>query len=105
MYIHVFTTVKSKKEAEKISNALLEKHLASCVQIINGVESHFVWQGKQEVATECLMRIKTKREVYGKVEEAIKALHSYDIPEITVVAVETGNKDYFAWTDSLIDPK
>lgn len=105
MYIHVFTTVKSKDEAVKIANTLLEKKLASCVQIINGVESHFVWEGKKEVATECLMRIKTRRNLYNKVESVIKALHTYDIPEITALAVETGFKDYFAWTDSVIDSK
>lgn len=105
MYIHVFTTVKSKDEAVKIANALLEKKLASCVQIIKGVESRFVWQGKKEVVTECLMRIKTKRNLYDKVESAIKTLHTYDIPEITALAVETGYKNYFAWTDSVIDSK
>src|SRR3989339_60423 len=97
MYIVVFITAGSKEEAQKIARGLLEEKLAACVNIIDGVESHFWWQGKIDSAKEALLVIKTKKELFNKLAKKVKSLHSYSVPEIIALPIVTGNKGYLNW--------
>jgi len=97
MYIVVFITAGSKEEAQKIARGLLEEKLAACVNIIDGVESHFWWQGKIDSAKEALLVIKTKKELFNKLAKKVKSLHSYSVPEIIALPIVTGNTEYLNW--------
>ena len=97
MYIVVFITASSKKEARKIARGLLEEKLVACVNIIDEVESHFWWQGKIDSAKEALLVIKTKKELFNKLAKKVKSLHSYSVPEIISLPIISGNKDYLKW--------
>ena len=97
MYIVVFVTASGKKEAKKISQALLKSRLCACVNIIDGVESFFWWQGKIDQAKETLLVIKTKRELFNQLKKKVKSAHSYAVPEIIALPIIAGNKKYLEW--------
>jgi len=96
-YIQVLTTTNKKKEAEKIAETILKKKLAGCVQIIGPIKSHFWWKGKIEKEKEWLLFIKTKRKLYKEIENTIKEIHSYGVPEIIAFSIIAGNKNYLEW--------
>ncbi|HLJ26623.1 MAG TPA: divalent-cation tolerance protein CutA [Candidatus Angelobacter sp.] len=93
----VLTTTGSQEEARKIAHALVERRLAACVNIVPQIESVYRWQGKVESATEFLLIIKTQIEVFGRLQAAIKELHSYDLPECLMLEVIGGSQAYLAW--------
>jgi len=90
-------TCVSMKEAKSISERLLKKRLIACANILSGVESKFWWKGKINKAGEILVMMKTKKENFRKIENEIKRLHSYEVPEIIAVPVTTGSRDYLNW--------
>jgi periplasmic divalent cation tolerance protein len=93
----VLTTAGSQAEAQKIAHALVERKLAACVNIVPQIESVYRWQGKVESATEWLLLIKTQAEVSERVRDAIKELHSYELPECLMLEVNGGSKEYLKW--------
>jgi len=91
------TTAGSREQAEKIAHALVEQKLAACVNIVDGVRSVYRWQGKVEEAVEFLLLIKTSRANLTTVEQAVRELHTYDLPEFLVLPVEGGSAEYLEW--------
>ncbi len=96
-FIQVTTTASTKDEAAKIATVLLERRLAACVQVVGPIESHYWWKGKIERSGEWLCIIKTVRARYPAVESAIRASHSYEIPEIVACPIEEGSDPYLEW--------
>jgi len=96
-YIQVTTTTETKEDAQKIARYLVEQKLAACVQITGQIESTYRWKGKVENAQEWLCLIKTREDLFDKVETAIKKLHPYETPEIIAVPIVKGNKEYLNW--------
>lgn len=81
---------------------LLEKKLVACGNLIPGVESHYWWQGKIDSAREVLLLLKTKNSRSNAVVKMIRKNHSYDVPEVIVLPVSSGNPAYLKWiSDSL----
>lgn len=99
-YIIVLTTCNSSEIASSIAESLVSNKLAACVNIINGVESVYQWQGKIEHDKEILLIIKTQRSLYSQLEQAIQELHDYELPEIIAVPINTGEKNYLNWIQS-----
>ena len=95
-YIQVFTTTGNRKDAEKIAKKLLENKLAACVQIFP-VSSIYRWKGRIDRSREYLCIIKSKRGLYKKIEETIKEIHPYEVPEIISFPISSGSKDYLEW--------
>jgi len=93
----VLTTAGSEEEAHKIARYLVENRLAACVNIVAQVESIYRWQGKVDSSREWLLLVKTTRERFPAVREAIRELHSYDLPECVVLSVDDGSSDYLQW--------
>ncbi len=102
MYIVVFVTVPSKEEAHMISRKLLEEKLCACVNIIEGVNSFFWWEGKIDNANELLLVIKSSKAKLAKLIKTVKANHSYTVPEIIALPIIGGNKEYLDWINSSI---
>ena len=73
-YIQVFTTVDSRKDAEKIAQALVEERLAGCVQVIGPIMSTYWWKGNVEETEEWLCLIKSKKSLYDELEEVMKEI-------------------------------
>ncbi len=95
----ILTTAGSREEAGKIAHALVERRLAACVNIIPRIESVYRWQGKVETAEEWLLLIKTQAELFERVRDAVKELHSYDLPECVMLEVSAGSEEYLNWID------
>ena len=101
----VLTTCGSREEGEQIARALVEKRLAACVNVMPEVESVYQWQGKIETSREWLLLIKTTAGSVGSLRDAMHELHSYDVPEFLVLAVEDGSDAYLEWIgDSVRGP-
>ena len=93
----VLSTAGSEQEARKIAHHLVEHQLAACVNIVPGIESIYRWQGKVETAREWLLLIKTTTEKFPAVRDAIRKLHSYDLPECIAIQIEDGSAEYVQW--------
>jgi periplasmic divalent cation tolerance protein len=93
----VLTTCGSLEEAQSIAYALVERQLAACVNIVPQIESVYRWQGKVETATEYLLIIKTTAAAFTRLREALSELHSYELPECIVIAIEDGSAGYLEW--------
>jgi periplasmic divalent cation tolerance protein len=96
-FIQIVTTTASADDARRIAAALVERRLAACVQIVGPIESVYRWEGKIETATEFQCWIKTRDELYGRAEQAIRELHTYDVPEILAIPVVQGSAAYLDW--------
>ena len=97
MFIIVFITCANKIQAQKIAQALIEAKLAACVNVINSVNSLFWWQGKVDSSKETLLIIKSKKNLFCRLEKLVKSLHSYDVPEIIALPIVKGSKKYLEW--------
>jgi periplasmic divalent cation tolerance protein len=97
VYVIVIVTTASKQEAEKIAHHLLKKKLIACANIIGPVSSLFRWSGKIEKAEEYLIFMKSRKDLFDKLSETVKTLHSYEVPEILVLPVVDGLKAYLDW--------
>jgi periplasmic divalent cation tolerance protein len=102
VYIIVVVTAPSKQEAEKIAQHLLDKRLIACANIIGPVSSVFRWSGKTEHTEEYLMLLKSRKDLFEKLSETVKALHSYEVPEILVLPVVGGSEVYLSWLGSCL---
>ena len=91
------TTITSREEAEHIAHALVERRLAACVNLVAGVTSVYRWQGNVEQSAEVLLIIKTNASCIAGLQQAIAELHSYQVPEFLVLAIESGSPAYLAW--------
>jgi len=96
-YVQVLSTTRSEEEARRISEALVERRLAACVQVAGPVVSRYRWQGKVEEAREWQCLAKTEMARYPEVEAAIRELHSYEEPEIVATPIVAGSPGYLAW--------
>jgi len=93
----VITNAPDRDTALKIAHALVERKLAACVNVLAECTSVYRWRGKLETATEVPLLVKTRAEIYGEVEAAIKSMHPYELPEIVAVRIERGSPDYLDW--------
>ena len=98
--ILVLSTASSKDEARKLGRALVERLLAACVNIVPQVGSIYRWEGEVEEAEEWLLIIKTTRSAFERVRDAIKELHSYEVPECIAVPIESGSMEYLNWLEN-----
>jgi len=101
-YVAVFITAPNKKEAEKVSEILLDKRVASCVNILGSVDSHFWWKGKKERVKEYLLIAKTTRRAMRKLVKIVKSAHSYDVPEIIAIPIIAGYRPYLNWIEGSV---
>jgi periplasmic divalent cation tolerance protein len=93
----VLSTAGSEEEARKIARHLVENHLAACVNIVPHIESIYRWHEKVETGREWLLLVKTNADRFPEVRDAIRELHSYELPECVAVAIEDGSPEYLQW--------
>ena len=98
-FIVIYCTVPNKKEGKEIAVALVENHLAACVNIMDKMESVFSWDGELNEEKEVLLMIKTKKELFDKVKPMIQKLHSYTVPEIIALPIIDADDTYLKWID------
>ena len=102
--IVVFVTAGSESEAETLARVLVEERLAACVNIVGPIRSIYRWEGKLIDDQEWLLVIKTQAERFSAVETRVKALHSYQVPEVIALPILAGAEDYLRWLRSETAP-
>lgn len=103
--IVVLMTAANGEEAARLADLLIGAHLAACVQILPEMESVYRWQGKIERQAEILLLAKTTRSKFDELEREVRALHSYDTPEIIALPIVAGSAPYLEWlTESVRIP-
>ena len=95
--IVVLITATSRRECKKIAKHLVEARLAACVNITQGIESVYPWEGKIADDKEFLMLIKTTRELFDEIQRAVAQIHSYHTPEIICLPIIDGSRNYLQW--------
>jgi periplasmic divalent cation tolerance protein len=93
----VLMTAGSFEEAQNIAEALVEKRLAACVNIVGGCKSVYRWRGEICRDDEVLMIAKTHQERFEELKSVVAQLHSYDVPEIISMRIEAGADSYMAF--------
>jgi len=96
-YTIILVTAGSEAEAEIIAKALVAERLAACVNIISPMRSIYRWEEKIRDDREWLLVIKTQAERFGAVEARVKALHSYQVPEVIALPILAGAEGYLRW--------
>ena len=96
----VLNTCPDQETARHIATALVEQELAACVNIIPGVESVYRWHDKIESSSEYLLVIKSNIACYAELEQGLKTLHPYELPEIVAVPINTGLPAYLDWINN-----
>ncbi|HEY7239100.1 MAG TPA: divalent-cation tolerance protein CutA [Burkholderiales bacterium] len=96
----VLTNLPDRAAAEKLAGALVEKRVAACINILAPCRSVYRWQGAVQHDEEHPMLIKTTAARYPALEEALRAGHPYELPEIIAVPIERGLSAYLDWVAS-----
>ncbi len=102
--ILVMTNFPDKKGAVALAEALIDQHLAACVNVLSPCTSIYRWQGKVESADEIPVLIKTLRQHYDRVEQLIKMMHPYELPEVIMVPILNGLPAYLQWIANETQP-
>lgn len=100
----IVTNCPDAESADRIARTLVESQLAACVNQLAGVASIYRWNGAVERATETTLLIKTTRERYLAVEQAVRSLHPYELPEIIALPIAAGYAPYLRWIAAETEP-
>ena len=102
-YIQVYTTTENKDDAGMIAETVVKIRLAACAQVVGPITSTYWWEGAIEEAEEWFCIMKSRKDLYDKLEEAILDVHSYDVPEIVAVPIVSGSQSYLRWLNKEVD--
>jgi periplasmic divalent cation tolerance protein len=99
----VFITCPTRALARRIARAVVQTRLAACVNIVHSpVESFYTWKGKLEKAREYLLIMKTTAKRLAALENEVKRLHTYDVPEFIALPISQGSKEYLSWLNESV---
>ena len=93
----VYMTAGDREEAAKIAGELVTSGLVACVNILDNMNSIYMWEGKIQNDTEVVMIAKTSEDRVPQVIEKVKSMHSYDCPCIVSLPVLNGNRAFLDW--------
>ncbi|MFH2056246.1 MAG: divalent-cation tolerance protein CutA [bacterium] len=95
----VLSTCGDLETAERIATHLVDSRLAACVNLVPQIKSFYHWQGKLEQSSEALLVIKTSKEKLTVIEQAVKKLSGYEVPESIALEITAGSQDYLSWLE------
>lgn len=93
----VLCTIDTHEAATRLAQRIVGEGLAACVNIVPGLTSVYRWEGGVESDSELLLIIKTSADRYADLERSLTQHHSYDLPEIIAVAIDSGLAGYLDW--------
>ena len=93
----VYMTAGSPEEADVLARMLVERRLAACANVIDGMRSVYWWEGTIEEGREAMLVAKTRTDLVDELTRAVKAIHSYEVPCVVAVPLEGGNPDFLNW--------
>jgi len=97
--ILTYITAKDREQARMIGRSLVEENLAACVNIIDGMQSIYRWEGSICEDNEAVLIAKTRSSLLQKLTERVKSLHTYSCPCILAIPVTGGNISYLDWIE------
>ena len=100
--IIVFVTCETREQAETIAQTVVSEKLAACVNVLPGIRSCYIWERKLTWSDELLLLIKTTRGRFDQLQDRIKGLHSYSVPEIVGVTIDAAFQRYAEWIQSSV---
>ena len=100
----LMTTLPDRDSARQLAQKLVGEQLAACVNILPGVESIYFWQGKIEQSDEVLLLIKVPEAGYEAVQQRLKTLHPYQVPELIALPVVKALSEYVQWAHEMTRP-
>jgi periplasmic divalent cation tolerance protein len=95
--ILVYATFPSRAEAERIGGQLVEDGLAACVNILPGMISIYIWEGRRQQDEDCAMIIKSRRGLAERIIDRVRGLHPYENPALVVVDTAGGAQPFLDW--------
>ncbi|HSV08843.1 MAG TPA: divalent-cation tolerance protein CutA [Candidatus Binatus sp.] len=96
-FVVVLVTAGSSEEAARIGQALVAERLAACANVVGPIRSIYRWQGAIEDTAEHLLLLKARARDAAAVDERVRALHSYEVPEVLALPIRAGSAAYLAW--------
>jgi periplasmic divalent cation tolerance protein len=103
--IVILSACDSEEQAVRLARHLVELRLAACVNIVPGARSVYRWKGAVEDASEWLLVIKSRRDLFSSIRSELAKLHSYEVPELLALPVVEGADGYLAWMDRELAPE
>ena len=100
----VMTSVGTEQQAVEISEELIARRLATCINIVPCLRSIYRWKGKVCEDTEYLLLIKTPERLFDDVSSAIREFHSYELPEILAMPVTAAEENFHHWVLQMVEP-
>jgi len=100
MVVVIYSTIDNIKQAKKIAKTLVEEKLAACVNIIPNIHSIYRWKGKIENGNEVVLIAKTSENMVKNAIKKIKSIHTYELPDIIVLPVIDGLKEYLDYINN-----
>lgn len=100
----VYVTVADVEEAERIGEAVVDGRLAACANILEGMRTIFRWEGSVQKGREAILILKTREDLFDELKDRIVELHSYDLPCVVAVRIETGHEPFLEWVEAETGP-
>ena len=102
--IAVLTNLPDSDSAFNLAREVVRLRLAACANVLSPATSFYRWEGRDEQATEFPVLIKSTRERYTELEQAIRRLHPYELPEVIAWPIEAGLPAYLDWVANEVEP-
>src|SRR5712691_493659 len=98
-FVVVLVTAGSAEEAARIGRTLVEERLVACANVVGPIRSLYRWRDAVEDAAEHLLLLKARAADVAALDARVRALHSYEVPEVLALPVQAGSAAYLAWLD------
>jgi len=95
--IVVLSTCANQEDAEKLARLLVDQRLAACVNVVPGIRSFYRWQGAVQAGEECLLIVKSSRDLFAALTAALEKAHTYEVPEAIALPIVDGAANYLNW--------
>jgi periplasmic divalent cation tolerance protein len=101
-FVMVLTTLPGDADVDAFARTLVNERLAACVNVLPPMQSTYRWKGSVETAAERQLLIKTRAAGVAALEQRVRELHPYDVPEFLVIPVDGGSAAYLAWLNESV---
>jgi len=98
--IEIVITFDDRETAERVGRIVVEKRLAACAQINGPIKSMYWWKDKMEESEEWVCTFKTRENLYNDLEEEVRLLHPYELPQIVAIGIDRALPGYVEWVKS-----
>ena len=101
-FVFAYITAEDGNQALSIGTALIEEHLAGCVNVFDNMTSIYKWDGEIRTDSEAVLIAKTTSEKFQSLVARVKELHTYDCPCIVSIPLINGNSQYLEWLAAMV---